>query len=173
MTGWRRVLRDTVALAIAFLAYFLLPVQVDLLHGEFGRGLVSIALIVLVGAVVLWQVMLQIDDPGRRVDGLLLSMVCGVLVFALAYYRLALEDPGQLVGLSTRIDALYFTMTTLLTVGFGDIHAEGQLARVVVVLQMVFNIAVIATAASSLSSRVRERALQRSEARRAAHEGEG
>ncbi|WP_281367034.1 potassium channel family protein [Janibacter alkaliphilus] len=42
------------------------------------------------------------------------------------------------------MDALYFTMTMVSTVGFGDITATGQLARVLVTLQMAFNLLFIA-----------------------------
>ena len=93
-----------------------------------------------------------------------------MLVFALAFYRLETADPGQIPGLVTRLDALYFTMTTLLTIGFGDIHAERQTARALVLVQMVFNVAIIATAATTLNSRVRRQAEERAEARRAAEE---
>jgi len=52
-------------------------------------------------------------------------------------------------------------MATLTTVGYGDVHAAGQVARVVVTCQLVFNVVVIATGASVLArvfgARVRER----------------
>ena len=45
--------------------------------------------------------------------------------------------------------------------GYGDVHAVGQLARVVVIIQMAFNIVILATGASllvnQLSDRVRRR----------------
>ena len=44
-------------------------------------------------------------------------------------------------------------MTTLLTIGFGDIHAAGQAARALVLVQMVFNVVIIATAATTINSR--------------------
>jgi hypothetical protein len=43
--------------------------------------------------------------------------------------------------MSTRIDAVYFTVTTLSTVGFGDVHAVGQAARLVVTGQILVNLA--------------------------------
>ena len=168
MRGWQRLLRDLASIGVALVVYFVIPVDFHADTGIIGHGVLSLVAIGLVGALVLWQVLLQVDDPGRRIDGLLLSMVVGVLVFALAFFRLHIEEPAQFFGMSTRIDALYFTMTTLLTVGYGDINAAGQTARVMVLLQMVFNVAVIATAASTLNSRVRENAARRAEARREA-----
>jgi hypothetical protein len=59
-------------------------------------------------------------------------------------------------------------MTTLLTIGFGDIHAVGQAARLLVLIQMVFNVVIIATAASTITTRLRTQAEIRAEAHRAA-----
>ncbi len=57
---------------------------------------------------------------------------------------------------------MYFTVTTLSTVGFGDITATGQAARLVVTLQMAFNLAflgiVIRAFANVAGRRHRERA---------------
>ncbi|MEP9362929.1 potassium channel family protein [Nocardioides sp. CN2-186] len=164
MTGWRRAARDIVLLALLIAAYFVVPVQYS--SDGLRSGVVSMLLIAAAGAVLIWQVLLLVDDPDRQVEGLLFALVVGVLTFALAFYRLEIEDPDQIAGLTTRLDSLYFTMTTLLTIGFGDIHAEGQIARAVVLLQMVFNVAVIATGASTLTSRVRSNAQRRAEVRR-------
>ena len=57
---------------------------------------------------------------------------------------------GQFSGLETRVDAVYFTVTTLATVGFGDITATGQAARVAVTCQVVFSITFISLAARVL-----------------------
>ena len=46
----------------------------------------------------------------------------------------------------THTDALYFSMTILSTVGFGDINATGQLARIVVSVQMLFDLVFVASA---------------------------
>lgn len=160
MTGWKRVVRLAVAIALALLVYFVVPVQASE-QRLLVRGVVSVLALGLLTAGIVWQIVLQIEDHTRRVDGLLFALVLAVLAFALGFYRLEVAYPGQIVGLETRVDALYFTMTTLLTVGYGDIHAAGQGARVLVMVAMVFNVAVIATAVTTLSSRVRQRAEQR------------
>jgi len=91
-----------------------------------------------------------------------------VLGVALKIKVMSERSTAQIVGLDTRLDALYFTMTTLLTIGFGDIHATGQAARALVLVQMVFNVVIIATAASTINTRVRTKAEIRAEERRAA-----
>jgi hypothetical protein len=43
----------------------------------------------------------------------------------------------------SRTDALYFTVTTFATVGFGDITARSQGARIIVILQMLADLLVL------------------------------
>jgi hypothetical protein len=160
MAGWMRVLRLGLAVAVVLAVYFVVPVQAED-DSIVVRAVVSLVALALLTAGVVWQILVQVQDPDRVLDGLIFALVVSVLAFALAFYRLEVANPGQIPGLETRVDALYFTMTTLLTVGYGDIHAAGQGARVLVIVAMVFNVAVIATAVTTISGRVRERAERR------------
>ena len=56
-----------------------------------------------------------------------------------------------------RLDALYFSMTTMSTVGYGDIHAQGQLARLLVTVQLVFNLVFVASLVSLIQDQIRQR----------------
>jgi voltage-gated potassium channel len=87
-------------------------------------------------------------------------------VFSHAFYVLQRNDPAQFVGLHTRLDSLYFAITTLTTVGTGDIHAAGQVGRALVLVQMIFNVVFVATTASLLSTRVRESVANKTQERR-------
>ena len=68
-----------------------------------------------------------------------------VMSSSLTFFILDLLKPEQIEGLNTRTDALYFTLSTMTTVGYGDVHAEGQVARAMVSCLIVFNIVVIAS----------------------------
>lgn len=165
MSGWRRLAAMATALSLVVGLYFAVPVNAAPQHGQVTRLVLSGVLLVALTAVVVWQVRLQLAHPDRHIDGLLLALVVGVLGFALAFYALEQRDHGQISELQTRVDALYFTVSTLLTVGYGDVHAVGQTARVLVLIQMVYNVVVIAAAAGLITRRIREAAEIRVERR--------
>ncbi len=158
--------RTLLALAACLTGYYALP------YGRHGSGLgstpgalvVALTLAVLV-VLIIRQVRTQILHGGRQasVESLLLALCLAVIAFSLVYLRL----DRQFTGLQTKTDALYFTVTTLATVGYGDIHASGQGARVVVTIQMALDLIYVATMLSVLAGVIGERA----RARRAASTG--
>lgn len=75
-----------------------------------------------------------------RSEALLTVLYLLILGFAIVYDVLARADAGQFVGIADRTDALYFTVTVISTVGFGDIHAAGTAARGLVTVQMLVNV---------------------------------
>lgn len=77
-----------------------------------------------------------------------------VLAFSTGYLLLS-GHVGELEGIRTRIDAFYFTSTTLTTVGFGDIKAVGQWARSLVTIQMLFGFTYLATILTSVAATTR------------------
>ena len=79
-----------------------------------------------------------------------------IVGFAALYYAVDRLD-GQFAGLDTRLDAIYFAVTTLSTVGFGDITATGQGARLAVTFQMAFDLAFLGIAARVLVTAAQRR----------------
>ena len=79
-----------------------------------------------------------------------------IVAFSSAYYVLGTKYPSQVPGVHTKIDGLYFSVTILSTVGFGDITATGQGARALVTVNMIVNLVLVA-----LSVRVVSWALSR------------
>jgi voltage-gated potassium channel len=150
----RPIVRVLVASALLLAVYYLVPVEQGVQGWRLvGRVLASMVGVVAAGWLAIRQVGRQLnaapeDDP--PLAGLAIALVLGVTAFALADYVLAISEPDQFVSLRTRTDALYFALATLLTVGYGDVHAESQAARLLVSAQMLFNIAVLATGASLL-----------------------
>ena len=120
--------------------YFLSP-----LHHLLGASL-AVALLVLLG-VSIWQVraITRVAHPGvRAIGALAITAPLFLLLFAAAYFLMAQADPANFsTHTLTRTDALYLTITIFATVGFGDISATSQTARLLVSTQMILDLLVI------------------------------
>lgn len=145
---------------LVVVAYYLVPVlEPDAGALTWLRGAAALALF----AVAVWWISRHLsravpaEHADLRLDRLLLIVVGGIAFFALADLVVARVAPGEFIGLDTKTDALYFALATLTTVGFGDVHAEGQLARGLLVVQMAFNLVVLASAAHLLVGELGER----------------
>lgn len=75
-----------------------------------------------------------------RAEALLTALYLLILAFAISYDRMAGTGGDVFAGINNRTDALYFTVTVVSTVGFGDIHAVSTGARAVVTVQMLVNV---------------------------------
>ncbi|MFJ8073638.1 potassium channel family protein [Streptomyces sp. NPDC096176] len=139
-------------------AYFLLPLEEVGPHRPvISWTLVTLAL-TLVALLLLFQVRdVNTDRPGTRPGIAIPLLMClSLLVFSGAYHALA-RDPGQFVGLRTRLDALYFTIGTLATVSYGDVTPQGQTARTVTLVQIFYNFVFLTAGATALSRSLRTR----------------
>ncbi len=128
----------TIALVVAI--YFLLPLD----HGSNAGAVAELALGVLVlVAIIVWQIrrIVGSDHPiSRAVEALALSVPLYVLLFATTYFLMARANQTSFGAPLTRTDAMYFSSTIFTTVGFGDITAKSEAARLVVTLQMWLNL---------------------------------
>ncbi|WP_078896425.1 potassium channel family protein [Streptomyces sp. NRRL S-495] len=141
--------------ALLMLGYFTLPLRA---LGD-DRPLLSwvlfAAVLTLLTGLLLARIVDSIRGTGRRPGVWLAFLICfSLTVFAGTYYVMA-DSPGEFHGLVTRLDALYFTVVTMATIGYGDITAAGQGPRLVVLLQIVYNFVFLAAAAGALSRTVR------------------
>jgi voltage-gated potassium channel len=151
---WKAAARTVVVAVLLVGAFAVLPLRDDRWWLGLGIGLAMVA------ALVPWAVgrvrhVAEADRPLVVAVAALLQLLTVLVVgFAAAYYALN-HDGTQMLGLETRVDAVYFTVTTLSTVGFGDVVAVGQGARVLVTIQILFNLVFVGTAARVLLSAAR------------------
>jgi hypothetical protein len=152
-------------IVVATVGYFLLPVPGQM--RETSWEILFYCAVAVLGTFILLSAR-RLNQAGEdtRARGLILLLCITVFYFSWADDALA-KIPGEFAGLHTKIDALYFSISTLATVGFGDVHASGQLARAAVTLQVLFNLVFIGTAVALLSGKMRARA-----SRRAAQQGD-
>ncbi|QBR91249.1 potassium channel family protein [Nocardioides euryhalodurans] len=154
-TRRRRLRLLAIPLAVLVL-YFVLPVDPD----EAPLGVLT-GLMVSGGALaaVVRVIALEARGSERRLSGwhLVVVLEIALVAFSFAYFLIETRDPDQFSGLATRLDALYFATATVATVGYGDVHATGQVARGFVTLNMVFNLVFIAAVVNLAKERLSER----------------
>jgi hypothetical protein len=118
-----------------------------------------VALLAYTGIVV-WQIIAVARSSYPRLRGLeavAVSLPLLIFLFAAIYVVVEHSNPGSFSEPISRIDAIYFTVTVFATVGFGDIAARSEPARVLVTLQMLADLLLIGVIAKVLLGAVQRR----------------
>jgi voltage-gated potassium channel len=138
------LLRAAAVTAVLVAGYYLAPLT--------RLSDVPLALCLLVGLIALtatasWQLkaVVRARHPAiRAVQALATTAPLFLLLFAASYFLMAQADAHSFsVHPLTRTDTLYFTVTVFSTVGFGDISAASQAARLLVIVQMILDLLVL------------------------------
>lgn len=155
---WGRLTFTFAAVVALFAAYATLPL--DRPSG------------VLVGAVLVVAtvplLMHHLRGVRRSSQPFVDAVAAVTLVFALlvvgsaaTYYALATADPTAFQGLETKIDAMYFTVIVMATIGFGDIVPLSQAARLITTLHLAFAIVMAGGSVRLLTRAARDRRAHR------------
>jgi voltage-gated potassium channel len=123
--------------------YYLLPLGSSSTGAAVAMLVVGLA--VLVGLIAL-QVRAIVASPFpvlRAVEALATSVPLFLLLFSGTYTVMSRLSADAFSEPLTRTDALYFTVTVFATVGFGDITAKTEAARLVVTGQMIADLVVL------------------------------
>ena len=135
-----RILGITTFLLVA---YFAVPIGQD----ADATGLAFLAVgFVGFAALFAYQVKRILDSPMpqlRAAETLATVVPLVIVVFALFYVGLSVSDPSGFSEPITKVNGLYFTVTVLSTVGFGDITALTDGTRIAVTVQMVIDLLIV------------------------------
>jgi voltage-gated potassium channel len=140
------LLRVTGSAAALIAAYYLLPLDHSSTPAAVTMLLAGLAAFV---ALIAFQVRLIIRSrfPGlRAAEALGISVPFFVLLFASTYVVLGAISAGNFGDRLSHTDGLYFAVTVFSTVGFGDITAKTQTARLVVTGQMITDLIILGLA---------------------------
>ena len=158
----RAVLRGLVVTTVLVVLYYLLPLDRPLDTSTTVRLLIG--LLIFTGLAV-WQVR---AITGSRYPGLRAAEALGfilplyLLMFASTYFLMERASAANFTQPLTRTDALYFSVTVFATVGFGDITAKSETARVVLIVQMLADLALLGAGARVLLGAVQRGRQRRS-----------
>lgn len=96
--------------------------------------------------IILFRLLPALKDRRRKLYRVTIVLPSLSLITFMAYgdWIISRLGPGNFTDLKTKWDAVYFTITTIATVGYGDIHPESQLARLWVSAQIVIGFAFVA-----------------------------
>jgi hypothetical protein len=96
------------------------------------------------------------DRPGMRAIEVLAAAIQLVLImFSAAYYSLSVDNSRAFSEHLDKFSSMYLAITTLATVGFGDITPNTEAARVAVSLQMLFDLAFLGVGIRVMTGAVR------------------
>jgi voltage-gated potassium channel len=139
----RSALRVTLSILVLLGVYYLLPMDRYTNRAPvFGLAFALFAIFVLIAFQL--RAIVSSPYPGvRALEALAVSIPLLVLTFASTYFIVGQYQAGSFSEAMTRTDALYFTVTTFATVGFGDITAQSQGMRGLVTFQMFLDLLVL------------------------------
>jgi len=137
-------LRIVGATLAALLLYVFVPVP-----GSSGVAALIEMVVGLIVFVVLvgWQLhtIVRAEHPVlRAIEAIAFALLVLIVVFAFTYLTISRADPQSFSEALGRVDAMYFTVSTVSTVGLGDITPASLGARLVVTFQMLFDLALLA-----------------------------
>jgi voltage-gated potassium channel len=161
-TASRSLGQTAFLVVVVMVAYVLLP-----LRGELWwlGALICVAVLVLIVPITvrrLRRVQASNQPWLDAIQAVVLIVSLLIFGFSAAYYAMN-RNGSHFNGLDTRVDAVYFTVTTLSTVGYGDISATSQAARVLVTVAIIVNLAFLGIAVRAFAGAADRAARRRSQ----------
>ena len=139
----RSAVRILVSVVVLFALYAVLPAADRTGIGTLLELLVGL---VILGALLAWQVLkiMGAEHPELRAAEALATAVPVVLiVFAFTYLSLSHVQPRSFSEPLNHVRAIYFVITVISTVGFGDIIPKTDAAMIVVSFQIMLDLVLL------------------------------
>ena len=136
-------LRPISTTVVVVAVYFLIPMD-----RSFGLGTViglvlgGLALFAIIGWQI-WKITRSGYPTIRAVEALALIIPLYILFCATVYFLMNRANGATFGGPVSHVDAMYFSTTVFTTVGFGDITAKTEAARIIVTIQMMLDLVII------------------------------
>jgi hypothetical protein len=130
--------------------YYLLPLDTSATWAAITILVTGLVVLMALIAYSVWSIV-RSPFPGlRAIEALAVIVPLFLLLFASAYVVMERLARASFTQPLTHTDALYFTVTVFTTVGFGDITARTEAARVLVTIQMIMDLVIIGVAIQAI-----------------------
>jgi voltage-gated potassium channel len=139
----RSAMRILVSIVLLFVLYGALPVADRTGLGTLAELLVGL---IVFAALLGWQVLkiMGAEHPElRAAEALAIAVPVVLIVFAFTYLSLSRSEPGSFSEPLNHVRAIYFVITVISTVGFGDITPKTDAAMIVVSFQIVLDLVLL------------------------------
>ena len=160
------VLRVTVSITLLFIAYYQIPTRADGAESDLPWLILELAVFAGIVAVQIPAIVKSDYPVLRAVEVLSVVIPLFLLIFSRIYLSNSIANPAAFTQPLDHTTAFYFTVTVFATVGFGDITATADTARLVVTGQMIIDLIIL-----GLGARVILGAVSRGRQRRPAEPG--
>ena len=139
----RSAFRILVSVVLLFALYGALPAADRTGAGTLLQLFVGL---IIFGAVLGWQVLkiMGAEHPElRAAEALAIAVPIVVIVFAFTYLSMSHVQPGSFSEPLSHVRAIYFVITVISTVGFGDITPKTDAAMIVVSFQIMLDLVLL------------------------------
>ena len=150
-------IRTTLSTVALLVLYAVFPIEAIVTVQAITRLLLTLGILVAVIALQVQAIKSASYPIARAIEAIVIAVTVFIVLFALFYLGLNLADVASFNQPLDRVSAFYFTVTTLATVGFGDIAPKSDVARVIVTTQMLLDLALVAIVARVFFSVARSR----------------
>jgi voltage-gated potassium channel len=139
----RSAMRILVSVVLLFALYAALPAADRTSIGTLVELFIGL---IIFGAVLGWQVLkiMGAEHPElRAAEALAIAVPVVLIVFAFTYLSLSHAQPGSFNERLDHVRSVYFVITVLSTVGFGDITPKTDAAMILVSFQIMLDLVLL------------------------------
>jgi hypothetical protein len=150
------VVESFIATAVLLVLYYVVPTPGSIVVGSLACAVIFLGVV----GLELRGIVRNPRPVARAVVAMSRILPLFIVLFAWLYVAISLSDPRTFSEPLTRAGSLYFTITVLSTVGFGDITPITDAARLVVAVQMLCDLVVIVVVVKLITGVVKRRVQQ-------------
>jgi voltage-gated potassium channel len=162
------IVQALVAVAVLLATYYVAPTS--------GSGVGPVVCVMVFLGVFTFELRAVVRDPlpvPRAAVAMARLLPLFIVLFAWTYVAMSVSDPSTFSEPLTKSAALYFTVTVLSTVGFGDITPVADAARLMVSVQMICDLVVIAIIVKLITGVAKHARVQRTSSGGEGHDPTG